>query len=1273
MSLPWRAVSLFVSSTFRDTQLERDILVRRVFPRLRQSLSKHRINLAEIDLRWGVTSEQDSVQVCEEVLKESLPRFLGIIGARYGWIPDKENPEGISITEREMRMALEHPAARPVFLLRDPAVPDGLSDPDSLTDADDEANLASKQAKLSALLDFIRSSKSDIYTYQATASNGKLSLGTTFEDTAYAAILSSLENDSELAPWFELAAGDTDVLFAEAAQAFAHERTRGFNASLRSSEIADLDVASKTDGYVLVTGGGGLGKSSLVAQAYLSALAGGDRKVVGAFVGGMRGTGSSHELLTNLVRSLIDDPLETEMTKLAEQFLSALHTAKPLLFLDGLDQLTDAGRLSWLPYGLPSGTTVVISTMDDTLAQPFRDREAVEVRVDALSLTAARTVLLGHLHRYRKVLEPRQVDTLLAKTDATSPLYLACVAEELRTLGVREELDRHIAAMPPDVGGLFLWVLRRLESDRQFRWDDGATKVRRLMSCIGVSRDGLSESELCGLVDDASGDVAVLLRLLQPYLSRRGDLLSLHHRAHGEALRGIGIGEESRRLLDDEHPGYLDEDSEIDAAREVLANFFDGTGSTVVSERQAYEWPHQLFHLKAWDRLERCLLQRPVFWHLCQDQGKWELIRYWHPLRAEPLSRDMGALYLEAFEQWKTGDELDNANMAFRLASYLKDNGIYPSALQLFELTREHYERVFGPENPKTLTVLNSFALLLKAMGDLAEAEAIYTRVLETRIRIMGDEHPDTSVSRSNLAGLLRDKGDLVSAEKHYRRALESSKRILGPDHPDTLALQGNLAPVLVDKGDIEAAEQLLEVTLNKQMRLFGELHPHSFVTQTRLASLLKLKGDVEGAEIFSRSSLAACERIYGPEHPETAACINILAGLLYSKGNRQESAALLRRVVNLTERILGPGHPNTLTSLNNLAVLLQAIGDVAGAEAALHKALTGRERLLGNDHPDTLKSRDNLARLFRARGNLESAEELLRLALEVRKRIIGLEHPDTLTNFYDLANILCDQGDLIEAEPMHRQSLEARQRILGRDHPDTLSSMNSLAIVLSRKGEFGRAEELLRHTIDSRERALGVAHADTLSSLTSLANVLRLRGNLADAEHLLRRVLQTKERTLGREHPNTVLSMNGLAVLYYYMGNSAASEPLLKFALDVRERTKGPDHPLTLESLINLAAMFQAKGELNTAEPMYRRVLVVRQRTLGQEHPDTLAIEGLLSQLSEANRLVSAIQGYTECNDCRGTGFVTLADIRRLDKLADRLPGPCMLCFDRTSKSNET
>ena len=1007
MSLPWRTVSLFVSSTFRDTQLERDILVRRVFPRLRQSLSKHRINLAEIDLRWGVTSEQDSVQVCEEVLAESLPRFLGIIGARYGWIPERDNPEGISITEREMRMALEHPAARPVFLLRDPAVPDGLSDPDSLTDADDEANLASKQARLGALLDFVRSSKSDVHTYQATAINGKLSLGTTFEDTAYAAILSSLENDPELAPWFELSAGDTDVSFVEAAQAFAHERTRGFNASLRSREIADLDVASKTDGYVLVTGGGGLGKSSLVAQAYLTALAGGDRKVVGAFVGGMRGTGSSHELLMNLVRSLSDDPPETELTKLAEQFLSALHTVKPLMFLDGLDQLTDAGRLSWLPYGLPDGTTVVISTMDDTLAKPFRDCGAVEVRVDALSLADARTVLLGHLHRYRKVLEPRQVDVLLAKTDATSPLYLACVAEELRTLGVREELDTHITAMPPDVGGLFLWVLRRLESDRQFRWENGATKVRRLMSCIGVSRDGLSETELCGLVDDASGDVAVLLRLIQPYLSRRGDLLSLHHRAHGEALRGIGIGDESRTLLGDDHPGYLDEESEIDAAREVLVRLFDGTGSDVVSERQAYEWPHQLFHLKAWERLERCLLQRAAFWHLCQDHRKWELIRYWHPLCAEPLSRDMGALYLEAFEQWKTGDELSNSNMASRLGLFLNDNGQYSSAKPLLNLTVAIDTRLLGPEHPNTLSSLNHLANLLFNLGDISDADSIFLRVKDASERTLGLEHPDTLSFLNNFAILRKNTGDLATAENLYNTALERSERTLGNDHSKTLSIMNNLASLLLRKNDLSRAAAMYHRVLIKRERILGKSHPDTLMALYNMAVILERIGYNSDAEDMCLRALRGFEGTLGINHPSTQTAMQMFANILFRKGDYNGAEPLYRCVLKHHERLLSEGHQETIESIRRLAKLREAVGDYIAAEQLFQSEVDACERILGSNSPDTLKAMSNLAWVTAYNGRISDAMLLYQRAREGFIKTLGTEHPDSKLAENLLGNLL--------------------------------------------------------------------------------------------------------------------------------------------------------------------------------------------------------------------------------------------------------------------------
>ena len=87
MSQTWKTVRVFISSTFRDMQSERDRLVRFVFPKLRQELLQRRIHLVDVDLRWGVTSEQDALSVCREVVDECRPRFLCMLGGRYGWVP----------------------------------------------------------------------------------------------------------------------------------------------------------------------------------------------------------------------------------------------------------------------------------------------------------------------------------------------------------------------------------------------------------------------------------------------------------------------------------------------------------------------------------------------------------------------------------------------------------------------------------------------------------------------------------------------------------------------------------------------------------------------------------------------------------------------------------------------------------------------------------------------------------------------------------------------------------------------------------------------------------------------------------------------------------------------------------------------------------------------------------------------------------------------------------------------------------------------------------
>jgi len=87
---------VFVSSTFEDLRVERDLLQEVVFPRLREFCATRGTRLHAIDLRWGVSGEaavdQQTVPIClKEIARchAAAPRsiFLVLLGERYGWRP----------------------------------------------------------------------------------------------------------------------------------------------------------------------------------------------------------------------------------------------------------------------------------------------------------------------------------------------------------------------------------------------------------------------------------------------------------------------------------------------------------------------------------------------------------------------------------------------------------------------------------------------------------------------------------------------------------------------------------------------------------------------------------------------------------------------------------------------------------------------------------------------------------------------------------------------------------------------------------------------------------------------------------------------------------------------------------------------------------------------------------------------------------------------------------------------------------------------------------
>ncbi|XP_050392068.1 NACHT and WD repeat domain-containing protein 2 [Patella vulgata] len=94
--LPRSVVRIFLSSTFSDTKVERNVLSRKVYPNLRDYCADLGLDFQIVDLRWGVVddaqNDHSATKIClqeiENCQRVSLgPNFIGFVSHRYGGRP----------------------------------------------------------------------------------------------------------------------------------------------------------------------------------------------------------------------------------------------------------------------------------------------------------------------------------------------------------------------------------------------------------------------------------------------------------------------------------------------------------------------------------------------------------------------------------------------------------------------------------------------------------------------------------------------------------------------------------------------------------------------------------------------------------------------------------------------------------------------------------------------------------------------------------------------------------------------------------------------------------------------------------------------------------------------------------------------------------------------------------------------------------------------------------------------------------------------------------
>lgn len=116
MEKEWFVYKIFVSSTFKDMDQERDVIKFNVLSRLNEHYRDHRIQFQVVDLRIGINtenmdesqSESFVLDSCFQNIDSARPFFIGLLGERYGWIPSSKRWEAImNRLDKEKRCLLE--------------------------------------------------------------------------------------------------------------------------------------------------------------------------------------------------------------------------------------------------------------------------------------------------------------------------------------------------------------------------------------------------------------------------------------------------------------------------------------------------------------------------------------------------------------------------------------------------------------------------------------------------------------------------------------------------------------------------------------------------------------------------------------------------------------------------------------------------------------------------------------------------------------------------------------------------------------------------------------------------------------------------------------------------------------------------------------------------------------------------------------------------------------------------------------------------------------
>ena len=1118
MKLKKRFIRIFISSTFSDMMQEREYLMKIIFPELRKRCKVRFLEITEVDLRWGIpetdSKEGKVIEICLNEIDKSRPYFIGILGNRYGWIPEAEEYQkhdriieefpwaksdidaGLSITEMEIQYGV----------LRNPAM-DGKA---FFYLKQGEDGTKEEETSLKKLNSLKRNLKNqDVFPvrdYADIESLGKMIL----ED-----LWDQIDRDYPAAD-----IPDEHELEALEQHIFSEEHTRFYKDYNHS--IESVKSLLETNRKVLVFSEPGQGKTALLSN--LISVLDDDRIVLPYFCGSTPKSNSAENVALFFAESIkrqfgtgLRIPAKAENpADLLSAFLDSIpKETRVLVLIDGLDQLVSASgedRLQWIPGNLPSNASLLFSTSSESQLAILQKMGFALEMLSSIQPEAIDDITSGYLASYSKKLPDSLLQHIAAFPLAGKPVVLFTLLHELRLFGRHEELESHIAyyTSTGNTDDFFTAYLSSLETDL----GDESFNLKGVLTSIHLSVNGLTENEIIGINGISRLRWSQLLNTIGHHLTNRSGILRFSNQYLSKAIQQI----------------YLNEDSRVLHFLQPLLNHFRDRFRKVYGKSGAEELPRILEELpslcvKANDvkTLRELISYTPALIILAEKYTDKTglflgLVRSEYDLQAELTTglehywqsgipddeKIRSAFYtglmlsmhdspLHAVEFFKKALTIFNQSRTrstFVLLS-LKELSTCYSQLGQYELSSYILGNLLPYQHDEELAdMLDLLAQEFKNSGQSAMAEALMKDTVSFFGSRFGSQSLRLAVQYNNLGRVYDGRKEFRLAEEYYLKASEIAYDQVGPDHALYQQIQSNIGILYMSNQRLEEAEEVFLRVLGIRKALYGTMHRLTLKTFNSLGVCKSLQGNTDEASEILEATASMQSELLGPGHNDTLITQANLADCFQKAGKLPQAETLLKAVLESTINQYGEVQEQTINTLMALTDVLAQMEKPDEAVSYYDFAIRLQQAFYGEQHPITGLTRYKRARLKISQNlwNNDDISDFIRWSLYKASQ--------------------CNESkDLSGSESYYLDIENVVESCLKGNHPAIFDAWDNLAGICHRLKEYAKAAKYCNRIASMAQASYGEGSPAVLEYLTLQAFNLYKDGNRGECFGILQQL----------------------------------------------------------------------------------------------------------------------------------------------------------------------